>query len=57
VALLKTGFPVFLHDIDKEILKRASLRTASNLDTFIKHGLIRQKEKKPPSKRSPPPRI
>jgi 3-hydroxybutyryl-CoA dehydrogenase len=40
------GFPVFLYDIDKEILKKASLRIASNLDTFIKHGLIDQKEKK-----------
>jgi 3-hydroxyacyl-CoA dehydrogenase len=40
------GYPVFLYDIDKEILKRASLRIAANLDTFIKHGLIRQKEKK-----------
>lgn len=40
------GFPVFLYDIDKEILKKASLRIASNLDTFIKHGIIRQKEKK-----------
>ena len=40
------GFPVFLYDIDKEILKRASLRIAANLDTFIKHGIIRQKEKK-----------
>jgi len=40
------GFPVFLYDIDKEILKKASLRIASNLDTFIQHGIIRQKEKK-----------
>ena len=40
------GFPVFLYDIDKEILKRASLRIAANLDTFIKYGLIRQKGKK-----------
>jgi len=40
------GYPVFLYDIDKEILKKASLRIAANLDTFIKHGIIRQKEKK-----------
>jgi 3-hydroxybutyryl-CoA dehydrogenase len=40
------GFPVFLYDIDKEILKRASLRIAANLDTYIKHGMIRPKEKK-----------
>lgn len=40
------GFAVFLYDIDKEILKRASLRIAANLDTYIKHGMIRPKEKK-----------
>jgi 3-hydroxybutyryl-CoA dehydrogenase len=40
------GFPVFLYDIDKEILKKASLRISANLDTFIQHGIIRQKEKK-----------
>ena len=40
------GFPVFLHDVNKQILKKASLRIAANLDTFIKHGIIRQKEKK-----------
>jgi len=40
------GYPVFLHDIDKEILKKALSRIASNLDTFIEHGLIRRKEKK-----------
>ena len=40
------GFPVFLYDVDKEILKKASRRIAANLDTFIQHGIIRQKEKK-----------
>ena len=40
------GFSVFLYDIDKEILKRASHRISANLDTFIQHGIIRQKEKK-----------
>ena len=40
------GFPVFLHDVNKQILKKASLRIAANLDTFIQHGIIRQKEKK-----------
>jgi 3-hydroxybutyryl-CoA dehydrogenase len=51
------GFPVFLHDIDKEIVKRAFLRIEANLDTFIEHGMISQKEKKPPWKRLQPARI
>jgi 3-hydroxybutyryl-CoA dehydrogenase len=40
------SFPVFLYDIDKKILKKASRRISANLDTFIQHGIIRQKEKK-----------
>jgi 3-hydroxybutyryl-CoA dehydrogenase len=40
------GVPVSLYDIQEEILKRASLRISANLDTFIQHGIIHQKEKK-----------
>jgi len=40
------GFRVFLYDIEEKLLKGALSQIASNLDTFIEHGMIRAKEKK-----------
>jgi 3-hydroxybutyryl-CoA dehydrogenase len=41
------GYSVFLYDIDEKILRSALSRIGANLDTFIEHGMIRSKEKKP----------
>jgi 3-hydroxybutyryl-CoA dehydrogenase len=41
------GYSVLLYDIDEKILKAALARIGANLDTFIEHGMIRSKEKKP----------
>jgi 3-hydroxybutyryl-CoA dehydrogenase len=41
------GYSVSLYDIDENILKSALARIAVSLDTFIEHGMIRAKEKKP----------
>ena len=35
------GFPVFLYDIDKEILKRASLRSAGAISDFLAGDWLR----------------
>lgn len=40
------GYPVILHDIDEEMLKKAMFRIAANLDTFIEQGMIRPKDKR-----------
>jgi len=40
------GYPVFLQDIDPQILKEAFGRISSNLDTFVEHKLIRPMDKK-----------
>jgi 3-hydroxybutyryl-CoA dehydrogenase len=41
------GYSVSLYDIDENILKSALARIGASLDTFIEHGMIRAKEKKP----------
>jgi len=40
------GFPVTLHDIDEDILKKALTQIGNNLETFIEHRMIIKKEKK-----------
>ena len=45
MVFAQKGYPVFLYDIDARLLEKALARIAANLDTFVEHGLIRQKEK------------
>jgi 3-hydroxybutyryl-CoA dehydrogenase len=46
MVFAQKGYPVFLFDIDARVLKKARNRIAANLDTFLDHGLIREKEKR-----------
>ena len=45
MVFAQKGYPVFLLDIDARILREAMNRIAANLDTFLEHGLIGEKEK------------
>lgn len=40
------GYSVFLYDIDQGILKKALAMISNNLDTFVEHRMITQKEKR-----------
>jgi len=47
VVFAQKGYPVFLYDLNKEILKKAMAAIRTDLDTFSKHGLIQKKDKNP----------
>lgn len=47
VVFAQRGYPVFLSDINRDILKKAMAAIDTDLDTFVEHGLIKKKERNP----------